>query len=235
MLIAYVDESYEGDLYCIGAAIAEQDVWETVEDGLEKLRRLNNDLHGTPLDAEFHAHCIMNGRADWKPLRSRAREATQIYKAALEVARDANVRYIFRGMDVARQKARYRYPNPPHSVVLGHLLERINDYAKVTTPGQQCIVVADDIASKPTLQREFEEYQKIGTGGYRTSRLEQISAPFTFSDSRGVDGIQVADLGTYIFRRRSDPGPVHPRAQKAQKMLWGVIDETCTHRNIWLP
>ncbi|WP_460755197.1 DUF3800 domain-containing protein [Myceligenerans cantabricum] len=235
MLIAHVDESYEGDLYCIGAAVAEQRVWETVEDGFEKLRQLNNDLHGTPLDAEFHAHCIMNGRADWKPLRGRHREATQLYKSALEVARDANVTYILRGMNVARQKARYRYPNPPHSVVLGHLLERINDYAKATTPGEQCIVVADDIASKQAHLREFEEYQRIGTGGYRTSRLEQISAPFTFSDSRRVDGIQVADLGAYIFRRHSDPTPVHPKAKKAQRMLWTVIAETCTHSNIWLP
>jgi hypothetical protein len=53
MLIAYVDESYQGDLYCIGAAIAEQSVWDTVEDGLEKLRRLNNDLHRTTLDGHL--------------------------------------------------------------------------------------------------------------------------------------------------------------------------------------
>lgn len=77
----------------------------TVEDGFGKLCRMGNELHGTPLDAELHRHHLRNDRDAWTALRGMQCEAGLAYKAALEVARDAGVRYIFRGMDRARQSA----------------------------------------------------------------------------------------------------------------------------------
>lgn len=236
MLIAYLDESYEKDLYCIGAAIAEQSAWETVEDEFEKLRALNNEIHETPLDAEFHGHCIMGGTDDWTPLRGQHRQAAGVYKAALGVARDAGVKYIFRGLDVPRLNARYRYPHPPHQVVLGHLLERIDLYMQDVDPGgENCIVVADEIAEQAEHQRRFAEYQLVGTPGYRPSKLQRISAPISFASSRLSEGIQVADLATYMFRRVNVVKSGHPLAMKTQRGLWNIIEETRHHQSIWYP
>lgn len=44
MLIAYIDESYTRDRYFLGAAIAEQETWDGVEDSLDRLRRFNQAL-----------------------------------------------------------------------------------------------------------------------------------------------------------------------------------------------
>lgn len=65
-----------------------------------------------------------NDKQACAPLRGKHREAAGVYAAALRIAQDAEVRYLFRGVDVNRLNARYWYPDQPHKVVLQHLLER---------------------------------------------------------------------------------------------------------------
>jgi len=119
MLLAYVDESYDRDFYYIAAAIAPQDVWDELESALDQIRARTAEQHGLPADVELHAHEIMGGEGDWRPLRGKHREAAGIYPAALTAARDAGVKYVFRGVDIGRLNARYKYPDQPHGVVFG--------------------------------------------------------------------------------------------------------------------
>lgn len=235
MLIAYLDESYDQDQYFIGAAVADMSAWEQVEDGFAKLRALNNGLHGTSLTAEFHGHCIMGGRDDWKVLRGKHREAAALYESALRIARDAGVKYMLRGVDVARLNARYRYPEHPHKVVLGHLLERINEYCVQTAQADRCIVIADEVSGQEQYRRHFEEYQLIGTPGYRSSRLARIDAPIQFARSDLVDGLQTADLAVYLHRRMRVVQTANPRALKVQRRLWTLLRESIHHHGDWRP
>ena len=102
MLLAYVDESYDRDFYYIAAAIARQDVWDELERVLEELRARTAQLHWLLVDVELHGHDIMGGKGEWNPLRGKHREAAGIYAAALTAARDAGVKYVFRGVDITR-------------------------------------------------------------------------------------------------------------------------------------
>ncbi len=235
MLIAYIDESYNKDHYYIAAAVAPQSAWDRVDEGLSRIRETTSQLHGTPPDAEFHGHELMGGSGEWKPLRGKHREAAGIYRAALHVAQDAGVVYLFRGLDINRLNARYSYPDQPHSIVFSHLLERIDDYARRTGETDPVIVVADEIATQDVHKKQFESYQLIGTPGYRSSQLTRISAPINFASSRSSGGLQIADLAAYVHHRRNTVVEKHPAAAATMRRLTAQIDPSTTHNWTWVP
>ena len=58
----------------------------------------------------------------WKGVPVRARVG--VFDDVVEAIAARDVRVIARAMDVVGQRARYRVPDPAHTVVLQHLLER---------------------------------------------------------------------------------------------------------------
>lgn len=239
VLHAYVDESYDSSFYFIAAAIAPEEVWDDVDSDLEAIRRRTADEHATPRDAEFHGYELMGGRGDWKALRGKHREAAGIYRACLLAAKDRGVTFILRGVDVHRLNARYRYPDQPHTVVLSHLLERVNEFARYVYPHEtehnKVLVVADEIATQKDHLAQFEAYQERGTNGYRSSKLERIAAPIYFESSRAMSGLQVADLAAYLHRRRSTVEERTAAGRAAQARLCAVLDACTRHHHTWMP
>ncbi|UFS58375.1 DUF3800 domain-containing protein [Subtercola endophyticus] len=167
MLVSYVDESYSDDFYFIAAAIAPRETWERVAKSFVEIRGATARLHGTALDIELHGHELMGGKGEWTILRGRHREAAGVYLAALKICRVEGVKYVFRGVDLVRLRKRYAKPAAPHGIVFGHLLERIDDYAKRLNEDDKVIVIADEIATQAVHQKEFESYTLTGTPGYR--------------------------------------------------------------------
>ncbi|PPG55758.1 DUF3800 domain-containing protein [Rathayibacter sp. AY1C5] len=237
MLIAYVDESYTQDFYFIGAAVTTQEKWEQLERGYAALREQIAADHGVPADVEFHGHELMGGAGEWAPLRGKHREAAGIYAAALRIAQEAEVRYLFRGVDVKRLNARYRYPEQPHKVVLQHLLERVNEYRRYvfSSDTEEVIVVADEIATQEEHRRQFESYQLLGTPGYRPSKLDLISSPIQFASSRNAAGLQAVDLAVYLHRRRQTVTETHPKSAATMARLSGLVTASTSHDWIWTP
>ena len=235
VLIAYVDESYDQELYYIGAAIAEYDRWEQLHQLYAHITERTSAQHGTKLAAEFHGHEIMGGAGDWAALRGKHREAAGLYTAVLRAAQHAGVRYLFEGVDVRLLNARYRYPQQPHTVVFRHLLEQIDNYTARHGAGEQAIIIADEIATSAEHQDQFSAYQDFGTGGYRPSRLKNISAPINFADSRHTPGLQAADMAVYIHHRAQAVRTQHPRAQAVTDRLAGLIYQDTHRQRTWRP
>lgn len=235
VLIAYVDESYDQELYYVGAAIADYDQWEQLTQHYEDIGRRTAEQHGTEPAAEFHGHEIMGGAGPWAPLRGKHREAAGLYTAVLRAAQHAGVHYLFEGVDVRRLNARYRYPEQPHTVVFRHLLEQIDDYTARHGEGEQAIVVSDEIATSADHQHQFGAYQDLGTGGYRPSRLKHISAPINFADSRHTPGLQAVDMAVYIYHRAQAVHDQHPRAQAVTDKLAGLIYQDTDRQRTWIP
>ncbi|MWV59924.1 DUF3800 domain-containing protein [Rathayibacter sp. VKM Ac-2754] len=237
MLIAYVDESYNQDYYFIGAAVTTKEKWDELEREYQHLRQRVTAEPGVRLDVEFHGHELMGGSGDWKPLRGKHREAADIYAAALAIARSAGVHYLFRGVDVQRLNTRYQLRRKPHGIVLQHLLERINDYRRdcFSSDHGKVVVVADEIATQEDHRRQFESYQLLGTPGYRSSKLDLISAPIHFASSKDTGGLQTADLAVYLHRRRKTVMEIHPKSAKTMTRLGGVLDDSTSHDRVWTP
>jgi hypothetical protein len=235
MLLAYVDESYDRDFYFIAAALASQEAWDDVEKAVADIQSRTHLEHGVPVDAELHGHEIMGGAGEWAPLRGKHREAAGVYAAALTAARTAGVEFIFRGVDIGRLNARYRYPDQPHSVVLGHLLERIDQRAGQQQEIDQVIVIADEIATQEEHRKQFEAYQLTGTPGYRSTTLPRISSPINFASSRLTPGLQIADLAVYLHHRRSTVIETHPAGARTVRRLSGILEQTTVHNLTWRP
>lgn len=235
MLIAYVDESYDPDFYFIGAAVAEESQWEDVESRLASIRATTAALHGTDTGIEFHGNEMMGGQKNWCALRGKHRETAGIYRAVLRAAREAGVRYVFRGLDITRLHARYRYPRLPHSIVLAQVLERIDDYTAHVNDPNETIVVADQVGGQGKYAAEFAGYQEHGTGGYRPSRLSRISSPINFCSSAATDGLQVADLAIYLHYRQQRVVNQHPEARRTLRRLWQEVEPAIIEQGIWLP
>lgn len=234
VLNAYVDESYSSDFYYIAAALGTPQAWATVATEFDQIRQRTAALHGTPLDAEFHGHEIMGGIGDWAPLRKKHREAAGVFEAALRACRTSGIEFILRGLDVERLNARYKYPYQPHSIVFGHLLERIEErsVARIDRP---VVIIADEIATQAQHLAQFQAYQISGTPGYRPSRLQSIDPTITFASSRLHDGLQAADLAAYLHRRREAGPEKNSAAARARARLERELDAAVVHRLTWYP
>lgn len=75
----------------------------------------------------------------------------------------------------------------------------------------------------------------MGTDGYRSSTLENISAPINFADSKFTAGLQAADMATYIHRRASTVTDQHPKAQATTDRLSKLIYPATAHHWVWRP
>lgn len=232
---AYIDESYTDERYYIAAAIGDQQGWGCVSQKLDIIRQRTHNEHGTPLDIEFHADELMNGRKQWRALKGKHREAVGIYNAVLNAALSCGIKFILRGLDIPRLHARYKYPDQPHKIVLGHTLERLHERSRDYHASQKITVVADEIATQSQHIAQFEGYQILGTPGYRSSTLSTIVAPITFEPSHSNDGLQIADFGAYLHRRRSTQVEVHPQARRAMRRLGANLDAMTVHNITWEP
>lgn len=235
MFYAYLDESYTEERYYIAAAIGDRAGWDCLSSRFADIRERNHQEHGLPLDIEFHADELMNGRKLWSPLRGRHLEAAGIYAAVLDAAAACGIRFMLRGLDIPRLHARYSYPQQPHAIVLGHLLERLNERSHAFHSGALVTVVADEIATQSQHLRQFEGYQRWGTPGYRSSTLAHIASSISFAPSHTVDGLQLADFAAYLHRRRSTHTEHHPSARRAMSRLSAKLDALPVHTHTWHP
>lgn len=145
------------------------------------------------------------------------------------------MQYVFRGVDVGRLNARFRYPRTPHAVVFGHLLEQVDRFAGAIDPGEQAIVVADEIATQAEHQRAFAGYQEFGTTGDEPSRLAHISSPINFASSMLSDGLQAIDMAVYVHFRRQRVDNPHPAARRTLDRQWRLVAPAIVHDENWVP
>ncbi|OJU43610.1 MAG: hypothetical protein BGN98_10365 [Microbacterium sp. 69-7] len=231
MLFAFIDESYTQDRYYVAALVISVDDIGQMGDALKEAAAYAAGF-GVEMGTEFHGHRIMAGRDGWEPIRNKHRAAGQIYRHALtKLATLPAVVYI-QGVDVARLNARYAYPDPPHLVCLRHVLEDVNTYA--ASKGEEVIVICDQVTDQEAHSRRFGIYQKIGTPGYRPSKLARIEQ-MMFADSSASPGLQFIDLAVYLYRRRDAHQTQDARAVKLVDTLWWTLRPIVAKHRRWDP
>ncbi|GAB2519345.1 DUF3800 domain-containing protein [Paramicrobacterium agarici] len=221
MLFAFLDESYTADRYYICGLIVDEKHIGDVAKALAEAREYARGFGVVAHNIEYHAHEIMSGRGGWSPIHGKVRSAIAIYKDALQRVANLPVKMIIRGVDVARLNARYRYPYPPHKIVLQHALEEINKYAALT--GDVVTVIADEVQDQATHVMQASNYQVHGTGEYKSSKLVQIQMPIVFGSSAESPGVQCADLLVYLYRRLDAHTEQHARTRRAVEGLWETV------------
>lgn len=234
-LTTFIDESYRDDHYYVGAVVCADENLAFLTESFAALRdecRFKYGIDET-WSVEFHAHDMMQGRKDWAPIHRQTSEAVWVYREALRVLVASGALVMIEGVDVHRLNARYRYPDSPYEVSLRHLLERVNDRCKAA--GKTTTVICDMIDRREDFIEAIEGYTRVGTPGYRPSRLECIDQPIQYVDSRLHDGVQAADLSVYLYRRDREETDSHPKARKATRRLMNVMRPALTHDRKWVP
>ncbi len=164
-------------------------------------------------------------------MSSQLHEAVALYRNVLRAIVGSKATVLLEGVDVRRLNARYRYPDSPYEVTLRHLLERADSWC--ASWGVTCQVTADLIDRQQDFAEAIAGYTRVGTPGFRPSRLERILGP-EWVDSRTEPGVQAADMVAYILRRHEEVQG-SPKAQRAARSLSHVLSPVVRHQRKWIP
>lgn len=233
VLLAYLDESYTKDRYYIAGVIVPESEARPLAAALDKIVEDASWAHSTPWHAELHGHPLMQGKDDWVQIAGQIRLRGGIYDKAMEAIGKHDVAIVCCGLDIPRQKIQYRWPEPPHRVVLQHTMERISEHAGRS--GERALLIADEVAEADAHRQDLWSYQQSGTPGWKSSKLPHIVDTLHFAPSKASRLLQAADLVAYLHRRRETHVETDPRAQKLSDLLWSRIEHRIIHKRCWFP
>lgn len=232
MLLAYVDESYAKDQYfCLGAVLVDGPSSARIEAGFDALVAEYASQTALPRHAELHGYEVFHGKGDWSALRTR--QLINVYDRAMRIIGSSGASLVFRSMDVARQVQRYHTPHPPHDVVLGHLLESIDNLAD--NLDELVVVIADEVHAEERHRSNFRSFRRLGTPGYQSSTLPHLLDTLHFAPSKHSRLLQAADLATFMHRRRAMGVETDPRAIEASDRLWSHVAGSVKRNWHWVP
>jgi len=234
VLLAYLDESYDRDQYWIAALICREEevvpltaaLDEVVEDAAEGFRGISER-------AELHGYCLFHGEDDWESLEPMPRARIGVYNAAFGAIGASNVRIIIRGVNRRRLEERYFYPDHPHSVVLSHLLERIDELA--ASEDELALIIADEVDQADAYRRNLWMFQRYSTTGYRARQLTRIIDTLHFAPSTSSRLVQAADLVAFMHQRITSNADQDDRARRANAAIWKRIRGNVEHIWRWEP
>ena len=234
MLLTYLDESYTKTRYLIAALLVPDTDARSLTVALDKVVARAAWEYEVSSEAELHAHDIFAGKGDWKRLATMVRARIGVYNKALRAIADHDVTVIIRSVDIPGLDRRYRGSHDhPHSVVLTHLIERIDEYAAAA--GERTILIADEVDAQDSYRRDLWHYQRSRTWGYRARKIERVLDTIHFAPSSSSRLVQAADLVAFLARRIETHVETDERAKRANDALWARIEPRINHNWCWWP
>ncbi|MFD7161332.1 hypothetical protein ACFV9C_42570 [Kribbella sp. NPDC059898] len=167
--------------------------------------------------AELHAYALVNGKDDWKDLAPQVRARIGIYDKAMAAIGRRPVKLFLCGVDIPALRRRYSYPEPPHTVVLQHVLERVDEHARSIR--ERVLFIADEVAEADSHPPGPDRLSQA-----RDSRLpvEQARTGGRHDPLRAsrTSLVQAADLIAFLHRRQRTHTGTDKRAARANERIW---------------
>lgn len=199
---------------------------------LDRVAAAAAQAYGLADGVELHGHEIFHAGGAWSGVPVRARVG--VFDDVVEAVAGRNVRLIARSMDIVGQRARYRgAAEAPHSVVLQHLLERIDEC--VTGLGSYALVIADEMDGQAKHRTDLSSYREVGTTGYRHRKLTRIVDTLHFAPSSASRLVQAADVITFLYRRVFTHQETDQRSRRAKIKMWDRLVPRVHHQLCWFP
>lgn len=234
VLLAYLDESYTQERYYMGALLVPEESAISLTAALDDIvTTVTRHCPELSPEAELHAYELTGGKGDWVPTKQMLRLRIGVYRDALRAIADHDAKLIMRGVDIPRLNERYAAPDHPHSVVLMHLIERVNDHAELR--GERVLMIADEIDQEDEHRRSLWQLQRTGTWGWRARPIEMIVDTLHFAPSKASRLLQAADLAVYLYRRRRTHTETDGRAERAWSDLEDILQPVIVHSHCWMP
>ena len=231
VLLTYVDESYTEAWFTMAALLVDGPAAAALTDELSRVAGAAAKAYGLSPDVELHGHEIFHAGGAWSGVPVRARVG--VFDDVIEAIAAQDVLVIARAMDVIGQRARYSELDPPHSVVLQHLLERVDECA--TSRGEYALVIADEVEGQAKHRADLSSYRDVGTVGYRHRKLTRIVDTLHFAPSHASRLVQAADVITFLYRRVFTHQESDERSRKAKIAMWSRLRPRVEHELCWFP
>lgn len=231
MLLTYVDESYTERWFVMAALLVDGPAAVALADELDRVAAAASKAYGLPTGVELHGYEIFHAQGAWAGVPVRARVG--VFDDVVEAVAAQDVRVIARALDIVGQKARYTCPDPPHSVVLQHLLERVDECA--TSLGDYALVIADEVDGQAKHRADLSSYREVGTRGYRQRKLTRIVDTLHFAPSHASRLVQAADVITFLYRRVFTCEEADERSRRAKIAMWRRLQPRVHHELCWFP
>jgi hypothetical protein len=234
VLLAYLDESYTKERYFIAALLVPEAEARSLIMALDEVvSEASFDYGRLRSDAELHGYDIVSGKRDWERWAPMIRARIGVYNKAFQEIADHDVKVIIRSVDIVGLDKRYPVHDHPHSIVLTHLIERIDEYAE--TVDEHAIVIADEVDAQDRYRRDLWVYQRSGTWGYRARTITRVVDTIHFAPSTSSRLVQAADLIAFMARRIATHKETDERAARANAALWARVEPKVWHRMCWWP
>jgi hypothetical protein len=235
VLLTYLDESYTTARYFIAGLLVPDGQARSLTSALDNVVEEASWKHGRiSATAELHGHEIVSATGLWKNLKPDISARISIYNSALQAIADHDVKIIIRSVDVIGLDKRHPDGHDhPHSVVLTHLIERIDEYA--SSVDQNALLIADEVDGQASYRRDLWEYQRSATWGYRSRQITRVIDTLHFAPSSSSRLVQAADLIAFLARRIAAHTETDPRAKQAYTLMWGRIEPKVWHDGCWWP
>lgn len=231
MLLTYVDESYTDHWFAMAALLVDGPEAVALTEALEQVAAAAAKAYQLDPAIELHGHEIFHAGGAWAGVPVRARVG--VFDDVVEAVAAQEIKIIARAMDVVGQRARYQAPEPPHTVVLQHLLERVDECA--TLHGDYALVIADEVDGQATHRADLSVYREVGTRGYRRRRLTRIVDTLHFAPSHASRLVQAADVVTFLYRRVFTHRETDERSRRAKVAMWKRLQPRVHHELCWFP
>lgn len=230
MLLAYVDESYTDHWFAMAALLVDGPAAVALTANLDRVAAAATKAYDLR-DDELHGHEIFHARGAWGGVPPRARIG--VFDDVIEAVAAEKVTVIARAIDLMGHRVRYRSPDPPHTVALQHLLERIDEC--VSGRGDHALVIADEVDGQAKHRADLSSYRESGTGGYRHRKLTRIVDTLHFAPSRASRLVQAADVITFLYRRVFGHIETDSRSRRAKVAMWEKLQPRVSHGRCWFP
>jgi len=234
VLLTYLDESYTKKRYLIAALMVPDAQARSLIAALDKVVEDAAWDYSVSTEAELHAHDIFAGKGDWQRMAQMIRARIGVYNKAIQAIADHGVTVIIRSVNVPGLDRRYPSGHDhPHSVVLTHLIERVDEYAACV--GERTLLIADEVNGQNDYRRDLWLYQRSHTWGYRARQINHVVDTIHFAPSSSSRLVQAADLVAFLARRIEAHAETDERAKKANEALWARIEPRIHHQWCWWP
>lgn len=239
MLLTYVDESYCKDCYYLAGLLVPDSEAVSLTQALDEVvAQLADNFDELSNDAELHGYDIFHAKNDWAKLGPKLRVRIGAYDKAMRAIGQHDVKIILRGVKSKLLVQRYGdRAYHPHSVVLTHLLERVDTYAE--SQGEYALVIADEPGQEvhqPEYRADLKLYRKVGTWGYQSRKIERVVDTLHFAPSSASRLVQAADLIAFMHHRRVTTSPdADRRVVRANDKIWAHIADRVRHSFCWNP
>lgn len=189
-----------------------------------------------PPKLEVHGSNLFKGWKEWKFLRTEPRLRNWLAFKVLEIALNSNSYFVFQGIDLSRINSNFQEPTPPHVLTHRFLMERIEE--ALESINSYALVINDNRSNQTEHALYRNNFQNLilkESRGESSKALNRLVDTLYFVDSKYSRGIQIADLVTYIHRRRVVGSALAKQKEEALENCWELISTKVLREKIWTP